>query len=212
MRNRYLRVGLLMLSVVLAIRVLFFLRTQMFNPYSEPVRDVIYDGRVFMYPQLPAWRPALWMEVSAIVATLVATMLSDLACLGVIRWLLRRAEGLETLGKAAMTLGSTCVVGGVLFLGPALWYTRVPVAHRQLLPRLIAESNALDAAICAMCVGSALTMLLHRAVWPIVGRPLLALANDRVVLDHRGKVFGAGLVLVGIAVPGVVPWIKNHMP
>ena len=202
--------GLVVLSfVTYGVWVVAALRTHLFNPYSEPPNEIIYDGQRFMSHQWHPLYPSLRAESAAVAATILATILCDLLCIGVIRRLLRRAEGLET---SVLMFVATCFAGAAVFGGPVLWYLSKPVADREVLPRLIAESNVLDATACALLAILALAMLAHRAAWPLINRSLLALASERVVLKHRGWVFTAGLALIGIGIPGALAKLKAYLP
>jgi hypothetical protein len=193
-------------------RVVVVLRTHLFNPYSEPPNEIVYNGQRFMSHQWHALYPSFRAETAAIAATILATLACDLLGIGVIRWLLRRAEGLETASRAVLMFVATCLIGAVVFGGPVLWYVSKPVPGREVLPRLIAESNVLDAIVCALLAVLALAMLAHRAAWPVLSRPLLALASERVVLNHRGWVLTAGLVLIGIGIPGALAKLRAYLP
>ena len=188
------------------------LRTHLFNPYSEPPNEIVYDGQRFISHQWHPLYPSLRAETAAVAATILATILCDLLCIGMIRWLLRRTEGLETVGRSVLMFVATCLAGAAVFGGPALWYLSEPVASREALPRVIAESNVLDATVCALLAILALAMLAHRAAWPLLSRPVLAVASERVVLKHRGWVFSAGLVLIGIGIPGALARLKTYLP
>lgn len=201
-RRPRVRTMLVALSAAMACWVLFRVRTLLFNPYSEQQREwVLQDGR-FMHRQYRPLLPSFWTETAAVATTILATVLSDLLCIGAIRWLLRRVEGLESGGRALLMFVGTCLLGGAVFAAPVLWYLHKPIDERQVLPRLIAESNVLDITVCALLAVFALAMLLHRAAWPIVSRPLVSLANERVVLEHRSWVFAAGVALVCVGIPG----------
>jgi hypothetical protein len=192
--------------------VVVVLRTHLFNPYSEPPNEILYDGHRFISHQWHALYPSFRAETAAVAATILAALLSDVLCIGVIRWLLRRAEGLERAARAVLMFVATCLVGAAVFGGPVLWYLSKPLRDREVLPRLIAESNVLDATVCALLAVLALAMLAHRAVWPVLSRPLLALASERVVLKHRGLVLAAGLALIGIGIPGALAELKAYLP
>jgi hypothetical protein len=75
--------GLVVLSfAVYGAWVVALLRTHLFNPYSEPPNEVLYDGQQFMSHQRPFLIPSFRSESVAMAATILATVLATFCALG----------------------------------------------------------------------------------------------------------------------------------
>jgi hypothetical protein len=72
---------------------------------------------------------------------------------------------------------------------------------KEVFLTTLASSNVLDAFVAAMFFMLLLVLLLHRALWPMVQRPVYALAA-RGVVRRRKFFFISGLLLIGA---GTVP-------
>jgi len=53
----------------------------------------------------------------------------------------------------------------------------------------------------------AITLLLHRTLWPILKRPLYALQRFHL-LQQRKLMFFAGVTLIGVASPGIAAFFS----
>jgi hypothetical protein len=73
----------------------------------------------------------------------------------------------------------------------------------QPLMMLLGFSNLLLGLVSLAWVFVALTMLLHRACWPVIERPVYAVYRYRLFSEHKKLVFFSGVGLLGLAIPSV---------
>lgn len=198
------------LSVAVAYISIF--RTFIFGPYATQNHSIlICEPGLFATNQWHAMEPSPRSEALAVAITVGSAVGADVVCIALIRWLLRRSETMGSIWRTVLMFASTLLVGALAVGAPIAWYLTKPERDRETIPRLIAESNTLDAAICAVYAGLAISLLVHRFLWPLVSRPLEAIANERIVQNHRKVVATVGVALLGLAVPALREFVKNHL-
>jgi hypothetical protein len=71
-----------------------------------------------------------------------------------------------------------------------------------------AESNVITVVFAIIFLILALLMIVHRAFWPLINRPIYALAGLGII--RRRKLLGAaGILLLGLAVGYEPSWLKE---
>jgi hypothetical protein len=162
------------------------------------------------------------------------TIASDTIFIAVTRWLLRLGSRLDSLTKIlALMLGNVLLACGLVVV-PLSWAWGVGVvptafrsgkvvqtfnylagtanSHQSFLATL-AASNLLDGFVASAFFVLFFALLLHRLIWPIIQRPVYALATRDVVLRRRAiRKIGAALIGVGTLGPGVLKFIEKVVP
>jgi len=182
---------------------------------------------------LPAWRPSLWpipvflsvLHIVVIIAyflnpgkeeyinvgtffgaALIASCVSNIALVAIIRRLVLRAE--RTSGhvlSVAVLIALILVIEGI-----PMFATRNssegPITSGLALPFGIMAANSLNALLALSIVAVMTALAAHRLFWSLITRPLYRFANDRLILDWKVKtaVVAAGVTLIGVA----SPWFK----
>jgi hypothetical protein len=73
---------------------------------------------------------------------------------------------------------------------------------------MASRANVLTALALVISVGVGLVLASHRALWPILQRPLYALARYRVIANHR-LLATMGLAFLGLGAPGVAKFLTS---
>lgn len=178
-------------------------RIAIFNPYTAEQNQVVavHNGILMSNEWAPS-RDLMGAELGTVLLILAAGVASDVLLLGGTRWLFRRVQA-GSVARVVPMLATALVVGGLVIAVPVLWYTRDPITQRHVIPRLVAESNALDALLCGSLLVLAGTMILHRALWPALCRPLEALGNARIMQNRKLLVAAVGAAMM------VLPFINS---
>jgi hypothetical protein len=133
----------------------------------------------------------------------------DMAFVAVTRSAVRRISNMDELWKIVSVLGSNVAIATGVLIYPLWW------AHGQALKELgpnaphvfmhnstfvilLSLSNSFDILIAAAFVIMACAMLIHRMFWPLLARPIYALA-ELGIRGHRRLLGTVGMALVGIA-------------
>lgn len=161
-----------------------------------------------------------------IIATvaLIIGVLCDLSAVAVLRRLLRRqmraAQPHEIVGPTCaellvavlLILTPLAIAKGILFvtvraqteglvsLGVALWFGALVAMN----------SNFGSAAVALLFVASIIVLALHRAIWPVISRPLYQLAQLRLFASWRTRsaLFALGVALLMTSVDEISPVFK----
>jgi hypothetical protein len=133
----------------------------------------------------------------------------DVCFVAVTRWLLRKASKMASFFQILLTIGVNLAVALVLVISPIVLGNIAQSKLADKIPRrpldLAGEAMAgftfttgVDVLVASAFILLAIIMLIHRLFWPIVARPIYALA-DLGLIGHR-KLFGTvGLALLGLA-------------
>ncbi len=162
------------------------------------------------------------------------TIASDTLFIAVTRWLLRLGSRLDNLTKILALMIGNVMLACLLVVVPLSWAWGVGVvptvirsgkivqtlnylagtanSHQSFLATL-AASNLLDGLVASAFFVLFFTLLLHHLIWPIVQRPVYALATRDVVRRRRViRKIGIALVGVGALGPDAVKFIEKLVP
>jgi hypothetical protein len=162
---------------------------------------------------------------------LVITIASDTLFIAATRWLLRVSSRLDSLAKILALMLGNVLLACVLVVVPVSWAWGVGVvptafrsgkivetlnyhaanstSHQSFLATL-AASNLLDGLVASAFFILFFALLLHRLIWPIIQRPVYALATRDVVRRRRAiRKIGIAFVGVGALGPDVVKFIER---
>ena len=161
----------------------------------------IVDVRLSYGPQNILTFPILWLA-------LVGSFASDILFVAATRWMLAFSRSL-TSATAIVGLILLNVAGaGTLILIPFeigfRWGPRESVGQ---LARFIVMFNAFDGLVAVSTVALGLVMLAHRAIWPIIGRPLEVISSEHILLK-RWPLFFTGVSLLGVSWTPFGAWLK----
>lgn len=149
-------------------------------------------------------------------AVLFASFACDIAFIAVTRQAVRWASGLTSFPKIVGIVILNLLMAAALLVYPFWWsserlyydlganeigsWTGIynPVAGVGETVHVLSCSNFVDALGASVFIMLGLLMLLHRVFWPLLARPVYALA-DLGVIGHRKLLGTAGLALLGYA-------------
>jgi hypothetical protein len=160
----------------------------------------------------------LWYLVTLIIGSAVVLFVSfacDIAFMAATRRGVRWASGLKSVPKIVGIITLNLLMAAALLVYPYWWssqrlaYERGgnvlgsmigdnPVAQIGETVHLLSCSNFVDALGASVFILFGLMMLLHRMFWPLLARPIFALA-DLGVIGHRKLLGTVGLALLGYA-------------
>jgi hypothetical protein len=167
-------------------------------------------------------------------ALVVIAIASDTIFIATTRWLLRVSSRLDSLTRILALMLGNVLLACVLVIVPLSWAWGVGVvptvirsgnivrtlnylagtatSHESFLATL-AASNLLDGLVASAFFILFFTLLLHRLIWPIIQRPVYALATRDVVRRRRViRKIGVALVGVGAFGPDAVKFIEKLAP
>lgn len=163
---------------------------------------------------LTAWYVATLLVGSA--GILIVSFTCDIAFMAITRQAVRWASGLNSFPKIVGIIILNLLMTSALLAYPLWWSSQQlaydsganklatltgaydPVAGLGEIVNVLSCSNFVDALAASIFIIFGVLMLLHRVFWPLLARPVYALA-DLGVIGHR-KLFGTvGLVLMGYA-------------
>lgn len=159
--------------------------------------------------------PASLEGVAFLFVTLVyaaASVTSVTFFIALTRQFIRQVERVSSVPRALMLvvieLGIACAaIAGPLFASARLYANGDASQLSYDFFLHLGAGNVALALPALAVVALAGTWLLHRAVAPLVNRPLYVLADMGIV--QRKKLFlCAGIFLVGVGAPQMVPWLK----
>ena len=147
-----------------------------------------------------------------LVVALLASLSSDIFFVAATRWLLRFSQSGTTVLRIGtltiLNLAAAAILVGApfqLFQGlnstafvDGRWSAATSLAEAFVF---VAFFNLLDGAValCAITLGA--LMLVHRAIWPLIGRPLEVISSEHVLL-RRWPLFFAGVGVLSVTWPG----------
>jgi len=153
---------------------------------------------------------------------LVASFGCDLLFIAATRWAVRWASGMNNFVKISSVIFLNLSIAAGLFIYPLLWSEakfdaemtsnamvfalRFGLDMRSATPHVslsecvlvLSSSNAIDGLVASVYVVLAMLMLVHRVLWPLLARPIYALA-DLGVIRQRKLLGCVGLALLGFA-------------
>jgi hypothetical protein len=129
----------------------------------------------------------------------------DVAFIALTRRLLRWA-GLMTSFIRVMATVALNLLLALLFVGPLFFISILSDETSSLgsMAYLVALSNIFDALLALLFVSLAIILLIHRAVWPLLTRTLLRMA-DIGTKGRRAILTAIGFALLAAGVTGKVP-------
>jgi hypothetical protein len=130
-----------------------------------------------------------------------AGVLADFSVIVVSRYLARRGANARSVGWPILAAFAGGLLAAAIFVLPMLpiWMLR---AWWALALYIFALTNLYSAIVAASFTFMAITLILHRLLWPILNRPLYAIQRFRL-FEQRKVLFGAGATLLGLASPAL---------
>jgi hypothetical protein len=140
-------------------------------------------------------------------ATMILGVACDLIAFAVLRYCLtRQAYARSMVAILAMTLGEV-MLGGFLLIAPLAAMNLIGVDSDSQISMSVGSaiaftSNGAAVALTFALIVAAITLALHRLLWPMIARPLYLLADLRIFAtrQRRATTLGVGIVLITIAV------------
>jgi hypothetical protein len=148
------------------------------------------------------------------------SLLSDVVFVAVTRWALRRSVSSGSALRILGLIGLNMLLAVVLVLVPAVvanllhggsttfdddwWAGKLALS---MGPMLMTTLNLFDALLALAVVALGAVMLIHRLIWPLIGRPLEVISSEHILLK-RGTLFFGGLTLLGASWPLFGAWLK----
>lgn len=136
------------------------------------------------------------------------SLLFDLLFVVLIRWMLRQASDATNGWKIMGIILLNCVLAVIMLVAFPLFSLALAVVHGN--PILIATMllgfllNFIDIAVCFMFFIVLVVILVHRLTWPMVHRPIHALARYKVITNKK-LLWGLGCTLI-LAPAGAPLW------
>lgn len=161
----------------------------------------------------------LWNDNLKHVVALVLALLGGFACdflfVGFVRRTLKLAVSSPFTGVLALTMALHLLVASALIQLPLLAQNQLrQVAPSQTLSGfpavafgLISESNFVSLLVAAWYAVAAAGLLVHKLLWPLLGRPMYALQRFGFV-RHRRLVLIVGVGITMLAIPQSERWLK----
>lgn len=124
------------------------------------------------------------------------------------RKILRWNAVFESIWKMIFLVFANIILSGILIVVP--WYLTDGIFSntiKEWAAMLISASNMMTVACSLAIMVLSVSMLIHRATWPILNRAIYSVSRFNLV--KRKKLLGSiGVTLIGIVIPPVREWSK----
>lgn len=143
------------------------------------------------------------LQMVRLTSMLLLSWLLDLGCLIAFRYCLQLVPRLRSLwATCAVVTGSVGLAVGAV--GVPLYFASPDDIMGGKPWYIVAVANIWNALFALVIVGLSSAMLLHQLVWPLVSRPLYAVATERLIA-HRKILIGLGVSLLAAS----SPWFRG---
>lgn len=115
------------------------------------------------------------------------SLLCDLSYIVLTRWVLRRISKIDRMHEIVLEIIVSLVILATLIWAPIFFGARIgryfPMAGGVLLFSFVL--NSIDVVVGLAALMLALLLLLHRLVWPTIGRPIYAMQRFRLIKNKK---------------------------
>jgi len=145
-----------------------------------------------------------------LLGVLAIGVLSDVAYIAFMRWILRRISGAERVGRISLAVVFQFLALAMMTVLPFYFGTKIasysePAGFALVLSCSV---NSLDVLAILLVISMAILMLIHRLIWPTLQRLLYAV--QRVPPPNRKAVMWTiGTCLLAYSYAGIPSWIVS---
>ena len=161
-------------------------------------------GEVLQY-----WRRADWTAFLNFPGIFIAGIACDILFVALNRWIIKLSIPLKSSFQILLMVTANCVIA-IAYTAPA-WLWPPSFADTTTIydyANIIADTNLITAFLACSIVLIMLISLLHRAFWPLVSRPVYAIARFEV-MRKPVLLLSTSILLLAWAIPGWQPFLAK---